>query len=162
MFNSFESVSQVIDDALKSAAQAQKDTSIEANEKFKKAIDILEDYEMKSYFKKTVAKRIAEAEVQDKSSLMILKKLKDKLRVREGFQATFASSYANTNSQPSVEESMMTVEFLIHRTLLDHSPTIVKGETTHQWFSVLISYSSDAPSIFQLVRSSLDLLPFRG
>lgn len=70
---------------MKSATRAQKDTSIEANEKFKRAIDKLEDYEMKSYSKKTVAKRMAEAEAQDKPSLMILNKLKDKLRVRRGF-----------------------------------------------------------------------------
>jgi hypothetical protein len=44
--------------------------------KFKKAIDVLSDYEWKCYSKKTVAKRMAEAEV------------KNKFHVREGLQAT--------------------------------------------------------------------------
>ena len=85
-------MSQVIDDALESATviKVQKKTSKEANEKFKKAIDALCDYEKEYHFKPIVAQITAEAEAKDRSSTTTLNKMKEKLRVREEFQVTFA------------------------------------------------------------------------
>ena len=129
--NCSESVSQVVDDALKSATEAERKTSKDADESFKRAIDALSDYEKKCYSKETVSKRMAAAEANDKSSLTILNKLKEKLRVREGLQVSFAFSRTNIDPQLSVEEPTRTFEFLLHRSLLDDSPTIVKGEPAH-------------------------------
>jgi hypothetical protein len=126
LFNCCESVSQVIDDALESATWARKKTSKEADDKFNNAIDSLTDYEKKCYSRATVAERMAEAEAKDKSSSTILNKLRHKLRVREEFQVTFASPHTNTDPQSSGDERTTVVEFHIHRSLLDHSPTIVK------------------------------------
>jgi hypothetical protein len=86
LFSCHESVSQVIDDALESATRAQKKPFKEADDKFNNAIDSLTDYEKKCYSKATVAERMAEAETKDKSSSTILNKLRQKLRVREGFK----------------------------------------------------------------------------
>ena len=82
MFNCCESICQVVDDALMCANEAQMKPS-ESNfveEKFKKAIDALSDYEKKFHSEKTIAKRIAEAELN--------KELKEKYRVRDGLHAT--------------------------------------------------------------------------
>lgn len=86
ILNCFESVSQVVDDALKSATEAERKTSKDADESFKRAIDALSDYEKKCFSKETVSKRMAAAEAKDKSSSTVLNKLKEKLRVREGFK----------------------------------------------------------------------------
>ena len=85
------------------------------NEKFEKATDVLSDYERKCYSKKTVAKRMAA-------------QVKEKLHVREGIQVTFTSSHTNTDPLLSVKLAPMTVDFLIHKSLVDDSPTIVNGE----------------------------------
>jgi hypothetical protein len=86
--NCCESVSQVVDDALKSAAvsEAQMKTSKEPDEKFKMAIDALTRYEKEYHFKMIVVEIMAEAEANDKSSM----KVKEELPVREGLQVTFA------------------------------------------------------------------------
>jgi lysyl-tRNA synthetase class I len=78
----YESVSHVVDYALKSATEAQKKTSKEADEKFKSAIEALTAYEKKFHLRKTVAERMTAAEAKDKSSSTILNKLREKLRVR--------------------------------------------------------------------------------
>jgi hypothetical protein len=51
--------------------------------KLKDAIDALSAYEKKYHSKETVTQTMAEAEVKDKSSTTILKKLKETFRVRE-------------------------------------------------------------------------------
>jgi hypothetical protein len=79
----FESVLQVVDDALGSATETRKKTSNDADAKFKKAIDALSVYEKKFYFRETVIQTMAEAEAKDKSSSTILKRLKETFRVRE-------------------------------------------------------------------------------
>ena len=62
----------------------------------------------------------------------------------------------------------MTVEFLVHGSLLDDSPTTVKCEPVLSEspsmirLSVLIPYDSDSQFRFGLVRSSLDFLPYQG
>lgn len=70
--------------------EVQKKTSKEADEKFKRAIDALCHYEKEYHFKPIIAQIIAEAEAKDRSSSTTLNKMKEKLRVREEFQATFA------------------------------------------------------------------------
>jgi hypothetical protein len=77
-------VSQVVDDALKSATGMQKEKSKRADEKFKKAIDVLRDHEKKCHSNEIVAKRMAAADAKDKSSLTIWNRLKEKFRVRHG------------------------------------------------------------------------------
>ena len=95
MFNRLESVSQIVDDALESAAEAQTKTSEKANEKFKDAIDALSSYEKKCLFNETVAESMAAAEAKDNPSSAILNKLKGKLR--EVLQVNFAQLHTNTN-----------------------------------------------------------------
>lgn len=127
-----ESVSQVVDNALKSATEAQNKTSKKADNKFKEAADALSDYEKKCKSDETVAERMAAAEAKDKSSI-ILKTLpvREEIPVRDGLHA---SSYTNTYHypQPSVEERTVAVEFVIRGSLTDHSPIIVKGEPAHR------------------------------
>jgi hypothetical protein len=48
---------------------------------------------------------------------------------KRGLQATFASSHTDPDPQLTVEKPKITVEFLIHRSLLDPKPTIVKRES---------------------------------
>jgi len=86
------------------------------------------DYEKEYGFKSIVAEIMKIAKARDKSSSTILNKLEEKLPVRKGLRVTFASSHTHTDSQASVKEWTMTVEFLIHRSLLDSSPTTVKRE----------------------------------
>ena len=83
LFTCFESVLKVVDDALNSATEAQRKTSKDADEAFKKAIDALRAYETKYCPYKTVAKRMEKAEEEDKSSLKLLNRLKQNFRVRE-------------------------------------------------------------------------------
>ena len=92
-----ESVSQIVDDALKSAAEAQTKTSEKADEKFKNAIDALIGHETKCKKKKeeTVAESMAVAEAKDKYSTAILNKLKGKLR--EVLRVNFAQLHGNTD-----------------------------------------------------------------
>ena len=74
---------QVVDDALRSATEARKKTSNDADVKFKEAIDALSAYEKKCYSRETVTQTMVEAEAKDKSSSTILKRLKETFRVRE-------------------------------------------------------------------------------
>jgi uncharacterized alpha-E superfamily protein len=83
LFISFESVLQVVDDALSSATETRKKTSNDADVKLKKAIDALSAYEKKHHSKETVTQMMAEAEAKDESSSTILKRLKETFRVRE-------------------------------------------------------------------------------
>ena len=80
----YKSVFQVVGNALESATEpgAQKKISREADEKFKEAINALSDYEKRYHSNETVVKRMAAAETKDKSSLTILNKIKEKMRVR--------------------------------------------------------------------------------
>lgn len=129
MFNHRQSVSQTVDYALESATRAQKKRSKEADENFQKAIYALSDYEKKCHSSKTVTQRMAAAKANDKSKL----KSRVIVTVSERIKVTFSTPHTNIDPRQSVEEPAMTVEveFLIHRYLLDHSPTIVKCESTH-------------------------------
>jgi len=84
VFNYFESVLQVVDDALYSATKARKKTTKDADTKFKKATDALSVYEKKYHPepKETVIYTMAEAKAKDESSSTFLKRLKEKWRVR--------------------------------------------------------------------------------
>ena len=78
---------------------------------------------------------MADAATKDKSesSPNVLNKLKMKLRTREELQVTLVSSHTIYDANTVVEEPPMTVEFLVHRSLLDYSPTIVKRKPAHQY-----------------------------
>jgi hypothetical protein len=121
LFNCCKSVSQVVDQALKLATAAGKKTSKKAGKTIKRAINALSNYEKKYHLTKAVAKRMAAAEAEDKSST--------NNRV-SGLQVNFASSNADACPQLSVEKPTRIVEFLIHRSFLDQSPIIVKREPT--------------------------------
>ena len=82
---------QVIDDALRSATEAGKKTSKEADEKFKRAIYALSAYETKYHSRESVTHVMAEAEAKDKSSSTGLEGLKEKFRVREYLDLCFAT-----------------------------------------------------------------------
>jgi len=83
VFNRFESVLQVVDDALYSATEAGKKKTKNADAKFKEAIDALSAYEKKYHFRDTVIYTMAGAVAKDKSSSTILKRLKEAFLVRE-------------------------------------------------------------------------------
>ena len=63
----------------------------EADKKVKKAIDALSAYEKKYHVNETVVRRMAPAKAKDKSASTTLKKLKEKLPVREGFNVCFVT-----------------------------------------------------------------------
>jgi hypothetical protein len=121
LFNYCESVSQVVDDALKSAAEVLVKTSKEADKKFKRAIDALRDYEKRYHFETTMAESMAAEEAKDKSST----NLKDRSPVR-GSQVSLEVTFA------SYLRVQAGVEFRIHRSLLDRNPIIVKREPAYR------------------------------
>jgi len=84
LFNCYDSIFQVVGNALESAteSEAQKKISKEVDEIFKEAINALSDYEKRYRSNETVVERMATAAAKDKSSLTFLNKLKGKLRVR--------------------------------------------------------------------------------
>jgi hypothetical protein len=69
---------QLVDDALKSAAEVEKKVSKEVDERFEKAIESLSDYEKQYHFKETVTQTMAAAKAKDKSSLSAINTLKEK------------------------------------------------------------------------------------
>jgi hypothetical protein len=88
---------------LKSATGAEN-RSKEVDEKFKKAIDALSDFEKRCHSKETVAKRMAAADAHDLPSSTISKtKEKLKLRLRKGPEVSFASSgSSHINTDPLI------------------------------------------------------------
>ena len=84
-------VLQVVDDALRSAAEVKNQTSEVVDKKFEIAIEMLSGYETDHYPKgptldnsraKTVRERMEEATMKDKWSSGILNTLKEKLRMK--------------------------------------------------------------------------------
>jgi hypothetical protein len=125
---------ELVDDALHSAAEAGTKTSKEADERFRRAIETLSDYEMDYDASRatsfgddsnTVHRRMEVANAKDKSSSTILNRLKESLKVRED-PAPLLCRILIPNFQPLEAEPTTTVEFLLHRSLPDKSPTIVK------------------------------------
>ncbi len=74
---------QAVDDALKSAVEAEKKTSEGADKAFKDAVNALTNYERNHHTHEDVAKRMEKAEEEDKSSLKVLNRLRESFRVRE-------------------------------------------------------------------------------
>ena len=93
-----------------------------ASKTIKRAIDGLNNYEEKYHPTTNVARMMAAVEAKDKSFTNNL--------VSE-LQVTFVSLNANAYLRQSVEKPTMIVKFLIHRSILDQSPTIVKREPTN-------------------------------
>ena len=149
----------VVDDALYSAAEAG--TSLkEVDENFRMAIDALSAYETKYHPKKIVAQRMERAEVWDKSSSTILSRLKANLRVREEL-AVLLCCNTNANSQPMREEPTKIVEFHIHKSLPDQSPTIVKRELTLSKSSMVSDFCTrGAQQNLESERNFVELQPF--
>ena len=106
---------------------AQMKTSNEADEKFKKAIDALIAYEKKYYAVVTVARQMETAEAKDKCSVSILKTWRwpKRLPVSLTFPHTNTDLYLSVGKDESVK-------FLIHKSLIDNSPTSVKCEPAHR------------------------------
>ena len=77
---------QAVDDALTCAAEAEKKTSKEADKAFEYAVNRLM-YHARNYHPQLpvaiLAERMEKAEEEDKSSLKVLNKLKEKFLVRE-------------------------------------------------------------------------------
>ena len=73
---------ELVDDALKAATEAKTKILEEADEKFSKAIESLKKYEEDYHPNKSVEARMKEAKTNDKSSLGILNRLKEKVFVR--------------------------------------------------------------------------------
>ncbi|KAH9955996.1 hypothetical protein BC827DRAFT_1271203 [Russula dissimulans] len=114
---------QVVDDALRSAAEVKNKTSEVVDKKFEMAIEMLGRYETAYHPKdptldngraKTVRERMEEATTKDKSSSGILNTLKEKLRMKPALDG---------ESEPTT-----IVEFLLFKSLPDNNPTIVKQE----------------------------------
>jgi hypothetical protein len=84
-------VLEVVDGALYSVTEARKKATKDANAKFKKAVDALTAYEKKYHSRETVALTMAEARAKDQSSLTILQKLKETLRVIKHLDLCFAA-----------------------------------------------------------------------
>ena len=84
MINCYESASRVVDDALKSASEAGIQTSTEADEKFKRAIDVLSFYEKWYYSEAIVDRRMATENLMEFPT--ILNTLKEKLCARKVFK----------------------------------------------------------------------------
>jgi hypothetical protein len=84
-------VQQVVDDALKSSAEVEKKTTMDADAKIKKAAYALSAYEKKYHLRETVTQRMSEAEEKDKSSLKILNRLNVAFRVRKYLDLCFAT-----------------------------------------------------------------------
>ncbi|KAI0251685.1 hypothetical protein BJV78DRAFT_417870 [Lactifluus subvellereus] len=102
---------EAVDEALKRAAEAKKKTSEEADVKFEEAVRLLSDYEKNYHFRPeatNVAKRVGEAKLKDTSSSTIISKLFHAKPTEDGY------------SEPTT-----VVEFLLHKSLPDSSPTIV-------------------------------------
>ncbi|KAN0105755.1 hypothetical protein V8E52_010714 [Russula decolorans] len=101
------SVLELVDHALKSATEAGKKTSNEADEAFTNAASKLSDYGRVYHPNVTVAERIEMAEKTDKSSLKLLNRMMETFRAPE-------------------EGRIQEVKFLIHKSLPDNDPTVVK------------------------------------
>ena len=93
MFNCFESVLQVVDEALYSTTRARKKATNDADTNFMKATEALSAYEMKYHLSETFTytTRMAEAKAWDKLSSTVLKRLNEKWRVRKYLDLCFAA-----------------------------------------------------------------------
>jgi hypothetical protein len=131
---------QVVDDALRSAAEVKNKTSEVVDKKFEMAIEMLGRYETAYHPKdptldngraKTVRERMEEATTKDKSSSGILNTLKEKLRMKVRFAHPPSLCRTHAYRQPALDgesEPTTIVEFLLFKSLPDNNPTIVKRE----------------------------------
>jgi hypothetical protein len=91
----FGRLSEFVDDALKSATEAGKETSTEADEKFKMAIRMLIDYQIEYDGSmcqvSDVWERMARARENDESASTILNRLKARSGVRGAFTFFFVA-----------------------------------------------------------------------
>ena len=103
-------------------------TSNEAYERFKMAADALSDYEMRYRVDAMVARGTSTAEAKDECSVTILTTWK----LPERLPVTLTLPHLNFRLSKPVGKEKTTVEFLIHRSLIDDSPAIVKCEPAHR------------------------------
>jgi hypothetical protein len=86
LFNCRERASLLVDDALKSATEAQEKTSNEADEKFQTASDTIQRRQYLKgvgYETASVDRMMERAKAMDKSASKFLNRLREKWRVRE-------------------------------------------------------------------------------
>jgi hypothetical protein len=117
-----------VDKTLRSATEAGKKTSPEADKQIEGAIQMLSEYQTKyhpTHPVSSVQKRMEEARQNDECSSTILNRLKESFRVRDEL-APLLCLHSNTDSQPIEPQSERIVEFFIHKSLPDRSPTSVK------------------------------------
>ncbi|KAH9955998.1 hypothetical protein BC827DRAFT_1234259 [Russula dissimulans] len=103
---------QLVDDALKSAAEVEKKVSKEVDERFEKAIESLSDYEKQYHFKETVTQTMAAAKAKDKSSLSAINTLKEKSGMKP--------------NPDGWSEPTTVVDFHLFKSLPDDNPTVVQ------------------------------------
>ena len=121
----------VVDYALSSAASqgATRKSSEQVDKNFEAAIKALDEYHVEYHPERSpsnLCDRMAEARENDQSSLTILNRLEETFRVREKFPPSIRCYSDTANSQPIKPQKKRTVEFLIHKSLPDRHPTIVK------------------------------------
>ena len=116
---------QAIDDALKSAVEAEKKTSNGADKAFKNAVKMLTDYGRNYHPKEAVTERMEKAEGEDRSSLKVLNRLKETFQVREEQTRFLRRTVVLILLQPLEKESTTEVEFLLYKSLPDKNPTVV-------------------------------------
>jgi hypothetical protein len=121
-------VLQAVDDALKSATEVEKKTSSGADKAFENAVNVLTDYGRAYYPVEAVAERMKKAGEEDRSSLKVLNKLKEKFRVREELTPSLRRILILIFMQPLEEELTTEVEFHLHESLPDKNPTVVTRE----------------------------------
>ena len=92
---------ELVDDALKSATEAETKKSKVADEKFSKAIESLKEYE--EYYHPSnlnlnpVEARMKDAKANDKSSSTFLHRLKENVLVRDKLSSLLASLHSDTD-----------------------------------------------------------------
>jgi hypothetical protein len=134
-------------------------TSNEADEKFKKAFRALSAHGMKYCVDATAAGWMPTADAKDEYSVSILKTWRWPKRL----PVTLTLPHNDTDFYLYVQEDK-SVEFLIHKFLIDNSPTRVKGEPAHPWLGevLILLYASESRFISGITGHSLVLQPFHG
>jgi len=138
-------VLDVVDDALKSAAEEGTKTSVRVDENFEAAIKALDEYHVEYHPERSAPNlrgRMAEARENDESSSTILNRLKETFRVREKFPPSIRRYSDTTDSQPIEPQPKRIVEFLIHKSLPEKRPTSVKRMCRHLSSPLMVSDSN--------------------
>jgi hypothetical protein len=134
-------------------------TSNEADEKFEKAIGALSAYEIKYRVDATVAGWMPTAEAKDEYSVPILKTWRWPKRL----PVMLTLPHTDTDFHRILQEDE-SVEFFIHKFLIDNSPTRVKCEPAHLWLGevLILLYASESRFKLGIAGQTSALQPFHG